>query len=183
MQLISGLITGILFGILLQKTQIVRYEKQIGLLRLLDLTILKFVFSSIIVAMVGIYLLYDLGIVKLSIKPTNVGGNIVGGLIFGVGWALLGYCPGTSAGALGEGRWDAIFGILGMLVGAAIFAEVYPFLKKTILTLGDYGKLTMPQIVGINHWFIIPILILSLLIFFLWIERKYSRVENRHSDP
>ena len=183
MQLISGLITGILFGILLQKTQIVRYEKQIGLLRLLDLTILKFVFSSIIVAMVGIYLLYDLGIVKLSIKPTNVGGNIVGGLIFGVGWALLGYCPGTSAGALGEGRWDAIFGILGMLVGAAIFAEVYPFLKKTILTFGDYGKLTMPQIVGINHWFIIPILILSVLIFFLWIERKYSRVENRHSDP
>ena len=174
MQLISGLITGILFGILLQKTQIVRYEKQIGLLRLLDLTILKFVFSSIIVAMVGIYLFYDLGIVKLSIKTTNLGGNILGGLIFGVGWALLGYCPGTSAGALGEGRWDAIFGISGMLVGAAIFVEVYPFLKNTILTLGDYGKLTIPQIVGINHWFIITILIISVLIIFLWIEQKFT---------
>jgi uncharacterized membrane protein YedE/YeeE len=174
MQLISGLITGILFGILLQKTQVVRYEKQIGLLRLLDLTIFKFVFSSIIVAMVGIYFLHDIGIVKLSIKPTNLGGNIFGGLIFGVGWAFLGYCPGTSAGALGEGRWDASFGILGMLVGAAIFAEVYPFLKDTILTIGDYGKLTIPQIVGINHWLIITILSIGVLIIFLWIERKFT---------
>jgi hypothetical protein len=174
MQLISGLITGILFGILLQKTHIVRYEKQIGLLRLVDLTIFKFVFSSIIVAMVGIYLLYDLGIVQLSIKTTNLGGNILGGLIFGAGWALLGYCPGTSAGAFGEGRWDAIFGISGMLVGAAIFAEIYPLLKRTILTLGDYGKITIPQLIGINHWFIIPIFITGVLLLFLWIERKYT---------
>jgi uncharacterized membrane protein YedE/YeeE len=174
MQLMSGLITGILFGILLQKTQIVRYEKQIGLLRLLDLTIFKFVFSSIIVTMVGIYFLYDVGIVQLSIKTTNLGGNILGGLIFGAGWALLGYCPGTSAGALGEGRWDAIFGISGMLVGAAIFAEAYPLLKRTILTLGDYGEITIPQLIGINHWFIIPIFITGVLLLFLWIERKYT---------
>ena len=175
MQLVGGLVTGILFGILLQKTRIVRYEKQIGLLRLLDLTIFKFVFSSIIVAMAGIYILYDVGIVELSIKPTNLGGNIVGGLIFGAGWALLGYCPGTSAGALGEGRWDALFGVSGMLVGAAIFAEAYPLLKTTVLTFGDYGKITLPQLIGVNHWFIIPIFSISVLIVFLWIEKKYTQ--------
>jgi hypothetical protein len=85
---------------------------------------------------------------------------------------LLGYCPGTSAGALGEGRWDAVWGILGMLVGAAIFAEAYPGLKKTVLTWGDFDKITIPQILHINHWIIIIILIIGGLLLFRWFEKK-----------
>ena len=118
--LIYGLVTGILFGFFLQKARVIRYDKQLGALRLIDMTIVKFMVSSILVGMVGVYLLLDLGWVKLSLKSTNLGGNIIGGLIFGLGWGLLGYCPGTSAGALGEGRWDALWGILGMIAGAAI---------------------------------------------------------------
>ena len=79
------------------------------------MTIVKFIVPSILVGMVGVYLLLDLGCIKLSLKATNLGGNIIGGLIFGLGWGLLGYCPGTSAGALGEGRWDALWGIIGMI--------------------------------------------------------------------
>ena len=150
-ELVYGLFTGVLFGIFLQKAQVIRYDKQIGALRLMDMTIVKFMLSSILVAMVGVYGLQDLGLAKLSVKPTILGGNILGGLIFGAGWGLLGYCPGTSAGALGEGRWDAVWGILGMLVGAAIFAEVYPGLKKTVLTWGDFGKLTLPQVLGVDN--------------------------------
>ncbi|MEI6154941.1 MAG: DUF6691 family protein, partial [Deltaproteobacteria bacterium] len=120
-ELIYGLITGIVFGFLLQKGRVIRYDKQIGALRLIDMTIVKFMFTTILVAMVGVYLLKDLGMAKLSIKPTVLGGNIIGGLIFGIGWGLLGYCPGTQIGALGEGRWDAVWGILGMLAGAAVF--------------------------------------------------------------
>ncbi|MFH1122979.1 MAG: DUF6691 family protein, partial [Pseudomonadota bacterium] len=130
--LIFGLITGILFGFFLQKARVIRYDKQLGALRLMDMTIVKFMLSTILVGMVGVYLLQDLGLVKLSIKSTVLGGNILGGLIFGIGWGFLGYCPGTSAGALGEGRWDAIWGILGMLAGAALFAEAYPALKGTV---------------------------------------------------
>jgi hypothetical protein len=80
--------------------------------------------------MVGIYLLFDLGLVKLSIKPLILGGNILGGMIFGIGWGIVGYCPATAMGALGEGRYDAAFGLLGMILGAGIFAEFYPFLKS-----------------------------------------------------
>ena len=138
--LIYGLITGVVFGVLMQKARVIRYDKQLGALRFLDMTIVKFMLSSVLVAMVGVYLLKDLGLVKLNIKATILGGNIIGGLLFGAGWGLLGYCPGTSAGALGEGRWDAVWGVLGMLAGSALYAESYPFLKKTVLTWGRFRQ-------------------------------------------
>ena len=170
--LIYGLITGIFFGILLQKGRVLRYDKQLGALRLIDMTIVKFMLSTVLVGMVGIYLLKDMGLIKLSIKSTNLGGNIIGGLLFGAGWGLLGYCPGTSAGALGEGRWDAFWGIIGMLVGAAIFAEVYPTLKTTVLTWGNLGKITLPQVLGLSHWIIVAAMIVGALVLFWWFEKK-----------
>ncbi|MPM95079.1 hypothetical protein SDC9_142230 [bioreactor metagenome] len=136
------------------------------------MTIVKFMLSHIVVAMVGVYFLYDMGLVKLSLKPMIVGAVVIGGLIFGLGWGLLGYCPGTSLGALGEGRTDAIWGIAGMLVGAGIYAEAYPYLQKTVLTWGNYGKITIPQVLGVNHWIvIIPFVILTVLLF-KWFEKK-----------
>lgn len=171
-ELTYGLITGILFGFLLQKGRVIRYDKQIGALLLQDMTIVKFMLSTILVAMVGVYLLVDLGWAKLSLKDTILGGNIIGGLIFGLGWGLLGYCPGTQMGALGEGRWDALWGIIGMLCGAALFAEFYPLLKATVLTWGNFGKITIPKILGINHWPVIIVIVVLSILLFRWFEKK-----------
>ncbi|UCG13171.1 MAG: YeeE/YedE family protein [Deltaproteobacteria bacterium] len=170
--LIYGLVTGILFGFFLQKGRVLRYDKQLGALRLMDMTIVKFMLSTVLVSMIGIYVFKDLGFVELSVKPTNLGANIIGGLLFGAGWGLLGYCPGTSAGAIGEGRWDALWGVLGMLVGAAIYAECYPALKKSILTWGTFGKITLPQVLGVSHWIIIPAFIIGALYLFRWFEKS-----------
>ncbi len=170
--LIYGLVTGILFGFLLQKGRVLRYDKQIGALLLKDMTIVKFMFSSIMVAMVGIYILKDMGLVKLDLKPTILGANIIGGLIFGLGWGILGYCPGTQVGALAEGRWDTVWGIVGMLTGAALHAEAYPMLKNTVMTWGNYGKITLPGIFGVSHWVVIPLFIIFGLIVFLISEKK-----------
>lgn len=170
--LLYGLVTGILFGFLLQKGRVLRYDKQLGALRLQDMTIIKFMLSAVLVGMVGVYLLSDLGLAKLSIKPMITGGVVVGGLIFGVGWGLLGYCPGTSLGAFGEGRWDSVWGIFGMLCGAALYAEVYPIMKVTVLTWGNYGKITLPQVLDINHWIVIPLLVGGGLVLFFWFEKK-----------
>lgn len=177
-ELMYGLLTGILFGFFLQKGRVLRYDKQLGALRFQDFTIIKFMLAHIIVAMIGVYFLYDLGLIKLSIKATILGGVVGGGLLFGVGWAMLGYCPGTSLGALGEGRWDAVWGIAGMLAGAAIYAEAYPFLKATVLTWGNYGTITIPQVLGINHWLVIVPLVLIFLALFHQIE-KYERSVSR----
>ena len=172
MMLLYGLMTGIFFGFLLQKARVLRYDKQLGALRLIDMTIVKFMLSTVLVAMVGTYLLKDLGLVKLSIKPIILGPVILGGLIFGIGWAFLGYCPGTSLGALGEGRYDAIWGILGMLGGAALYAEGYPTMEKTVLTWGNYGKITFPQILGINQWVVIAFFVAGGFLLFRWFEKR-----------
>lgn len=170
--LVYGLVTGFWFGFLLQKGRVLRYDKQLGALRLLDMTIVKFMLSSVIVGMVGVYLLHDLGAAKLSIKATILGPVIIGALIFGLGWGLLGYCPGTSVGALGEGRWDALWGILGMIAGASLFAEAYPTLKDTIYTWGNLGRITLPQVLGLNHWLIIPLFIAGAVMLFRWFEKR-----------
>jgi hypothetical protein len=171
-KLIFGLITGFIFGFLLQKGQVVKYEKIVGALRLQDFTIVKFMLSAILVGMVGIYLMRDLGVTELHIKPTALGANIIGGLVFGVGFGLLGYCPGTAVGATGEGRIDAFWGgILGMLVGAALYAELYTGIKGNVLTWGSLGKITLPSLLGINHWFIIGILWALLVLLMRWFEK------------
>ncbi|MBG0789481.1 MAG: YeeE/YedE family protein [Desulfovibrionaceae bacterium] len=172
MTLVYGLITGIVFGFLLQKGRVLRYDKQLGALRLMDMTIVKFMLSNIIVAMVGIYLLRDLGLVKLSLKATALGPNIIGGLLFGLGWGIVGYCPGTSAGALGEGRLDALWAILGMLGGASLFAHTYPALKETVYTWGNFGKITLPDALGVNHWIVLAVLAALYVLILRFIERK-----------
>ncbi len=170
--LISGLLVGMAFGFLLQKGRVIRYDLQVGALLLKDMTIVKFMLSGVLVGMIGVYLCKDLGFLSLKVLPASIGANIGGGLIFGIGWGLLGYCPGTSAGALGEGRWDAVWGILGMIVGAALYAETFPLLKKTVLTWGSLTSRTIPQMLGVDHWFIIPFFIAAVIVLFIWFEKK-----------
>ncbi len=167
-----GLVTGVLFGFLLQKGRVLRFDKQIGAMLLKDMTIFKFMLSAILVGMVGILLLANLEIITLSHKPMNVGAVLLGGALFGAGWAIMGFCPGTSIGALGEGRWHAVFAIIGMVVGAAFYAELYPLFKTTVLTWKDFGKLGLPEALGVSQWAIVPIFWVGVIALFFWFEKK-----------
>jgi uncharacterized protein len=171
--LLLGLATGIFFGFFLQKGQALRYDRQLGMLLFRDFTLLKLMMTAILVGMAGVYFFVDMGWGKFSIKPTVLGANVVGGLLFGLGWGLVGYCPGTAVGATGEGRFDALWGgVLGMLAGAGLFAEGYPFLKDNLLKWGDLGKITLPQVLGLNHWIVILLIWGGLVAFLAWLERK-----------
>ncbi|MBU1056119.1 MAG: YeeE/YedE family protein [Proteobacteria bacterium] len=167
-----GLITGVIFGFLLQKGRVLRFDKQVGAMLLKDMTIFKFMLSAILVGMVGILLLSDAGIIALSRKPMNVGAVVLGGALFGTGWAIMGFCPGTSIGAIGEGRWHAVFAVIGMLAGAAIYAELYPFFKSTILSWKDFGKIGLPETIGISQWIIVPIFWVVAIALFVIFEKK-----------
>ena len=99
--------------------------------------------------MPGVFTLHAMGLVELHIKPTRYAANILGGLLFGVGFALIGYCPGTGAAALGQGNYDAVAGIIGLLTGSYLYAEGSAKLGQTVETWGDRGKLTLPQLLNV----------------------------------
>jgi uncharacterized membrane protein YedE/YeeE len=167
-----GLATGIGFGFLLQKARVLRFDKQVGAMLLKDMTIFKFMLSAILVGMVGVLLLSQLGVITLSHKPMNVGAVLVGGALFGAGWAVMGYCPGTSLGALGEGRWHAIFAIAGMITGAALYAELYPWLQQTVLAWHDFGKIGLPDVLGASPWLVALVFCVVTIAAFFWFEKK-----------
>lgn len=172
MEQIRGLITGLAFGFLLQKGRVLRYEKQVGAMLFTDMTIFKFMLSAIIVGMFGILLMADMGIISLSPKAMNVGGVVIGGALFGIGWAVMGFCPGTAVGAIGEGRWHAIFALIGMLLGAAIYAELFPAVNDSILSWANFGNIRLPEVIGVNQWIVAVIFTVVCLALFRLFEKK-----------
>ena len=162
-RLVLGLVTGVAFGFILQKGQALKFHKIIDALRLRDFTIWKLMFTAIGVGMIGIYAMNDLGLAKLHIKPTVLSANILGGLIFGAGFALLGFCPGTCVGAAGEGRLDGLYsGVLGLLIGAGVYSEVYPYLLPRFLKIGALGKVTLSQLFGMGIWSTVLVVAMAL---------------------
>ncbi len=170
--LILGVLTGVAFGFLLQKARVLRFDRQVGAMLLRDMTILKFMLSAIIVGMTGITALSEAGLIALSHKAMNSGALIVGGALFGCGWALMGFCSGTSMCAIGEGRCHAFFALLGMLDGAAIYAEIYPFIKTTVLSWHDAGKISLPSVLGVSPWSVVSIMWIASVCLFIWFEKK-----------
>ena len=112
--ILGGIVFGFAFGFLLQKGGVGTYHILVGQLLFQDWTVVKIMVTAIVVGMVGIFTLHHFAKVNLHIKPTKIGPNVLGGLLFGAGFALIGYCPGTVAAALGQGSWDALFGMAGL---------------------------------------------------------------------
>lgn len=143
----------------------------VGQLLLTDFTVLKIMLSAVATGMIGIYIMKSLGWIKLSLKSGSVGKNVIGALIFGVGFAVLGYCPGTIAGAAGNSYLDAIVGgVAGILMGTWIFAVIYPGLKNGIMKKGYFGDITVPRLRKVNDWVVVPAVGLIVLLLF-WIEK------------
>lgn len=166
-----GLLFGIVFGFLLHKGGATKYDVILGQLLLTDFTVVKIMLSAVITGMLGIYAMKNLGWIKLSIKSGSLGMNIVGGLIFGVGFAVLGYCPGTVAGAVGNGYLDALVGgLAGIIIGSGLFAARYPRLKSGILAKGDFGDLTVPRLFRVNDWVVVVPVAVGLVLLLVALE-------------
>ena len=173
MRLFWGLIFGIIFGFLLQKGGVTKYDVIINQLLLKDFTVLKVMLSAVVIGMIGLYCMQSLGWIKLRPKTGSWGKNAIGGLIFGAGFALLGYCPGTIAGAIGNGYLDAVTaGLVGIVLGSGLLATVYPRLKEGVLKKGNFGNVTLPQVLKVNNWVIvIPLAVLIVFILY-FLERS-----------
>ena len=145
-KLVTAIIFGLAFGFLLQKGGVGKYNVLLGQLLLQDFTVVKVMMTAVVVGMAGVFTLHHFAKVNLHLQPTRLGAQIIGGLLFGAGFALIAYCPGTGAVALGQGSWDVLFGIAGLMAGSYLFAELSGWLKRTVETWGDKGKVMLPDL-------------------------------------
>ncbi|MBN1901303.1 YeeE/YedE family protein [Candidatus Sumerlaeota bacterium] len=172
-QLGIGLILGILFGFFLQKGGVTNYDVIISQLLFNDFTVVKIMLTAMLTGMIGVHILRSLGFAELHPKPGSFGMSAIGGLIFGVGFGTLGYCPGTVMGAVGEGNLDALFGgVAGILIGAAVFAALYPKLEKGVLLKGAFGTMTFPEVFKVNPWILVAPVSIMVIVLLFWIEKS-----------
>ena len=170
---ILALVLGVMFGFALNKAGLTRYTKIVNQFRLTDMAVLKFMMTALVVTMLGVYPLHEMGIITFpTIPATYVVGNLVGGLIFGVGMALAGFCPGTAVAGGGEGKWDYIVpGLLGFLTGAVIFGLSYDSFMPKILSIANFGNKTFPELWGVSAYLAIFVFTLLALALFYAIDR------------
>ena len=142
MAAIYALLVGIAMGVLLQRVRASSPGVILANLRLENLSIIKFMATTIAVGMLLVYLLDAVApqLLHFDIKPTYLIGVALGGLVFGVGFALSGYCPGTCVVGASEGRRDAVVTNVGGVVGALLFTLLYNVLLEPVIKPMDLGK-------------------------------------------
>jgi len=156
---------GFLFGAILQYARLNRYNVISGMATLENYTVAKAIAVAIGVGAVIIAIEIGLGFATYHIKPLLLGGIAIGGIIFGVGMAILGYCPGTLPVSLGEGSVDALIGIIGGLVGGFVYTLIVPSIQSILGP--DLGSISLFTLVG-QHHFIFYLLDIILGAAFVW---------------
>ncbi|MBK8137194.1 MAG: YeeE/YedE family protein [Chloroflexi bacterium] len=176
-----ALVLGIFFGFSLNKAGLTKYHKIVNVFRLTDMAVLKFMMTALIVSMTGLYLLRGLGLVTFpNIPATYLVGNVVGGLIFGVGMSLTGFCPGTCAAGSGEGKLDYLIpGLLGFLVGAIIFGLTYQSVFPAISAIANAGNIVIPDVLDVSPFLTVVVFALMSLFLFYLIDRAGLQRKNR----
>ncbi|MEN6483986.1 MAG: rhodanese-like domain-containing protein [Syntrophobacteraceae bacterium] len=139
--LVASAAIGFLFGFSLEKAGFGSSRRLAGIFYFRDMAVLKVMFSALITAMLGLLYFRHLGWIgsdQLFFMPTVYGAQIAGGLLFGIGFAMGGWCPGTAAVGTASGKLDALVFLSGTVLGSILFNESFP-LVRPLYTLGDSG--------------------------------------------
>ncbi|MEW5916393.1 MAG: YeeE/YedE thiosulfate transporter family protein [Gemmatimonadota bacterium] len=147
-----ALLVGIAMGALIQRVGASSPSMILKNLRLQNLSIIKFMAITIAVGMLLVYTinLFAPQQLHFDVKPAYVLGVALGGIIFGVGFAVGGYCPGTCVVGIGEGRKDAWFAIAGGITGALTFTLLYNVLFSALIKPLDLGKIRLQDVVHLS---------------------------------
>jgi len=188
MEIFLALAIGGAFGFVLDRVGATNPNIITGMLSLKNLNLMKTIVLAIGVGSILMFGGQMLGLVEvahMSVKTAYVG-VVIGGLLLGTGWAISGFCPGTGLAAAGAGRRDALFFILGGLLGAAAYMATYPAIKVTGLLEGILGgKATLGAVPGTDYPALIPSLpgdILGLVIGLVFVVVAYllpERIERK----
>ena len=176
---ISGLLCGVLFGYVLENSGFGSPHKLTAQFRLHDWSVFKVMFTAIVVAALGLYLLRLAGFLNADavfVPPSLLLAAALGGVFVGAGFAIGGYCPGTSVVGVFSGRVDAIVFVLGLLVGTVGFASIYGPAVEKILEMWELGTGdTVTDAYGISEPVILGVMVLALFAIYAlgaWFERR-----------
>lgn len=176
----SGLLSGILFGYVLENAGFASPRKLTAQFRFTDWSVFKVMFTAVIVTAIGLYGAMALGLMQpngIYIPTTFFWATLTGGALIGAGMAVGGYCPGTSAAGLASGRLDGLFFMVGMVIGTGLFARVFEPIKGFYLAgEGPRGQ-TLMQLFGLPAWAVIGGLVVIAAAGFAlgnWCERKFG---------
>ena len=156
-----GLISGIAFGFVIQRVGATNADKMAKAHLMIETAIPKFMLMAVILSAIGLFGLQIAGIGRTQVLPTSLVATGLAGLLFGIGWGLCGYCPGTTWAAAGEGRMDAVFALIGGLAGAALFAHLHEVLIPLLYEPTNVGQISLVDWTGST-----PIAILLLTVVF-----------------
>jgi len=170
---------GLFFGFFLERGGMGDPHKLTGVFYRTDFGVPKMMFTAILVAATGLCLLADLNVLDMSrvwIIPTFLWPQLVGGALFGLGFLVSGYCPGTAVAGLASGRMDALITMIGVGCGALIFSVFYPAMEGFYKT-GDMGQATLPELLHVNHWVLLTFVYVFAGFMFYVMERYERRGE------
>lgn len=150
--LMLAAVIGLLFGFWLERAGFGSAKKLTAIFYFRDWAVLKVMFSAMAVAAVTMQALAMAGVVDLGalyVPDTRVAAQAVGGAVFGLGFVIGGYCPGTAAVALGSGRFDALVFLVGAGLGSLAYAAVSPSLDG-LRAAGDCGTCDLASMLGVD---------------------------------
>ncbi len=173
--MLTILIFGFLFGLILQYASLNKYNVISGMATLENLAVAKAIAMAVGVGMILLNIEIALGGASYHVKPLILGGVILGGIFFGIGMAILGYCPGTLAISLGEGSLDALFGILGGLSGGLLYTVFIPAISGVLGP--DLGAVSLESIIQNKSIFWVLVLLLSAL--FIGVSFWLNKIERK----
>ena len=174
---VFGLI-GFAFGYALEMSGFGNSKKLAAQFYFKDLTVLKVMFTAIVVAMVLLFGAVGLGILDFGqvwVNPTYLASGIVGGLIMGVGFIIGGFCPGTSVAATATGKIDGMFYLLGGFFGAFLFGETEKYFTHWYNNAGYYGRLTLDQVFSLPVG-VVVLLVILMALFMFWGAEQLERI-------
>jgi len=172
-----AILSGFAFGFVLERAGFGSSKKLAAQFYLRDMTVLKVMFTAIVTAMLGLVVLRSVGLVdmeKIYVNPTFLGPQVAGGLIFGAGFAIGGYCPGTSVVAAATGKIDALAFLGGAMAGILGFAGAYGKIARFATSGGGKRQFLMDWLHLSYGTVAILVTLLALGMFAgaEWIERK-----------
>ncbi|HEY3371726.1 MAG TPA: YeeE/YedE thiosulfate transporter family protein [Prolixibacteraceae bacterium] len=171
------LLFGFLFGAILQSAKLNKYNTISGMARLEDYTVAKAIAVAVGVGAILLSIEIGLGYASFHVKPVLLVGIGIGGLIFGVGMAILGYCPGTLPVSLGEGSMDALVGIIGGICGGIAYTLIQPSIQGMLGP--DLGKHSLQSALGGGTLYYILVFIFGLVL--VGIAFLLNKIERKNS--